>query len=134
MDAEPLEGALRRAFSTAPPEVIAVYLFGSRARGTATARSDVDLGVLYAAPPSPSLESLPFDIEAELERGLGAPVEIVVLNGAPADLVHRVLRDGTLLLDRDPSRRIRFEVQARNEFFDLEPLLARYRAARPPAP
>jgi predicted nucleotidyltransferase len=134
MNAEQLEAALRRAFSTAPPEIIAVYLYGSRARGTATARSDVDLGVLYTAAPSPSLESLPFDIEAELERGLGAPVEIVVLNDAPVDLVHRVLRDGTLLLDRDPSRRIRFEVRARNQFFDLQPLLARYRAARPPAP
>jgi len=134
MHAEQLEEALRRAFSTAPPEIIAVYLYGSRARGTATARSDVDLGVLYRAAPVPSLETLPFDIEAELERGLGAPVEIVVLNDAPVDLVHRVLRDGTLLLDRDPSRRIRFEVKARNEFFDLQPLLARYRAARPPGP
>ena len=134
MNAEQLESALRRAFSTAPPEIVAVYLYGSRARGTATARSDVDLGVLYTAPPSPSLETLPFDIEAELERGLGAPVEIVVLNDAPVDLVHRVLRDGTLLLDRDPPRRIRFEVKARNEFFDLQPLLARYRAGPPPAP
>jgi hypothetical protein len=57
---------------------------------------------------------------------------VVVLNSAPADLVHRVLRDGQLLLDRDRSRRIRFEVKARNEYFDLQPVLARYRAARSP--
>jgi uncharacterized protein len=130
MDADHLEASLRRAFATAPPEIIAVYLYGSRARGTATARSDVDLALLYRTPPPPSLEGLPFDIEAELERGLGVPVEIVVLNDAPVDLVHRVLRDGILLLDRDRSRRIRFEVKARNEFFDLQPHLARYRAAR----
>ena len=131
MDADQLEARLRRAFATAPPEIVAVYLYGSRARGTATARSDVDLAVLYSTPPPPSLESLPFDMEAELERGLGMPVEIVVLNDAAVDLAHRVLRDGTLLLDRDRSRRIRFEIKTRNEFFDLQPFLARYRAARP---
>jgi hypothetical protein len=41
----------------------------------------------------------------------------------------RVLRDGRLLVDRDPSARIAFEVRTRNEAFDLEPILARYRAA-----
>ena len=61
---------------------------------------------------------------------LGVPVQVVALNHAPVDLVHRVLRDGKLLVDRDPSARIRFEVRARNEFFDLKPILDRYRAAR----
>ncbi len=52
---------------------------------------------------------------------------LVVLNRAPPDLVHRVLRDGKLVLDRSPSKRIRFEVKARNEFFDLLPILRQYR-------
>jgi hypothetical protein len=43
------------------------------------------------------------------------------------DLAHRVLRDGLLLLERDRSARIRFEVRARNEYFDLLPHLRRYR-------
>jgi hypothetical protein len=43
------------------------------------------------------------------------------------DLVHRVLRDGVLLLERDRSARIRFEVRARNDYFDLLPHLRRYR-------
>ncbi len=133
MSADDLENRLRRAFATAPPEIIAVYLYGSRARGTATARSDLDLALLYRTPPAATLEGQPFDIEAEIERGLGIPVEIVVLNDAPVDLVHRVLRDGILILDRDRAVRIRFEVKTRNEYFDLQPHLARYRAARPPA-
>ena len=61
---------------------------------------------------------------------LGLPVQLVALNRAPVDLVHRVLRDGKLIVDRDRGRRIRFEVKARNEFFDLQPVLARYRAPR----
>jgi len=55
-------------------------------------------------------------------------VQLVVLNRAPADLVHHVLRDGRLLLDRDRATRIRFEVEPRNEYFDLAPLRSRYRA------
>ena len=133
MNAERLESVLRRASSMAPPEILAVYLYGSQARKTATSRSDVDLAILYAEAPPATLEGLPLDLEADLERVLGRPVEIVVLNRAPVDLIHRVLRDGVLLLDRDAPRRIRFEVKARNEFFDLQPVLARYRAARPSA-
>ena len=94
----------------------------------AKADCDVDIAVLHDADPPASLEGSPFDLEAELERILRLPVHVVALNRAPVDLVHRVLRDGVLLVDRDRSRRIRFEVHVRNEFFDLQPHLARYRA------
>ena len=50
-----------------------------------------------------------------------------MLDRAPVDLVHRVLRDGLLVLDRDPPRRIRFEMRARLEYLDLLPVLRRYR-------
>ncbi|ETW94579.1 MAG: hypothetical protein ETSY1_34205 [Candidatus Entotheonella factor] len=62
---------------------------------------------------------------------MGQPVDVTVLNRAPVDLVHRVLRDGRLLCDRDPSARSRFEVQAHNAYFDLLPYLRQYhRSAR----
>jgi uncharacterized protein len=51
----------------------------------------------------------------------------VILNDAPVDLVHRVLRDRTVLLERDRVARIRFEVHARNMYLDLEPILTAYR-------
>ena len=50
-----------------------------------------------------------------------------MLNGAAPDLTHRVLRDGVLVLDRDQSQRLRFEVQVRNEYFDLESIRRAYR-------
>ena len=109
------------------PHVLAAYLFGSVARGTHGPDSDVDVAVLMERSPEPTLDGFPFDLEAKLEAILSRPTEIVVLNDAPADLVHRVLRDGRLIVDRNPSRRIRFEVQARNEYFDLVPYLKRYR-------
>jgi hypothetical protein len=52
------------------------------------------------------------------------------MNTAPADLVHRILADRTLLVDASPSRRVRFEVDARNRYFDLKPMLDRYRRAK----
>jgi len=68
-----------------------------------------------------------FNLEGLLERTLGQTVQVVVLNNAPPDLIHRVLRDGRILVDRDRAARIRFEVRARNEYFDLLPTLNRYR-------
>ena len=108
----------------------AVYLFGSFARGSAGPRSDIDLGLLYADPPGGRLQDQPFLLEADLSEALGRPVQCVVMNRAPADLVHRILRDQHLLLDLQPSSRVRFEVAARNRYFDLKPFLTRYRAAR----
>jgi predicted nucleotidyltransferase len=127
-----IEQALREFFAAEPGDIIAAYLFGSVARGTAGARSDVDVAVLRAATPPATIESLPLDLERRISGLVGRPAQVAVLNTAPVGLIHRVLRDGVLLLDRAPAARIRFEVKARNEYFDLQPILDRYR--RPPAP
>ena len=104
-----------------------MYLFGSEARGEATDASDVDLGVLYVADPPSTYDGLPLELEGELERLLGRPTQVVAMNHAPVDLRVRVLRDGVLVLDRDPTARVRFEIRTRNEWFDLEPVLREYR-------
>jgi hypothetical protein len=104
--------------------IAAAYLFGSVARGTAGPESDVDVGVLYSGEPPQGLDR--FRLEGEIEDFLGLPVQVVTLDTAPPDLAHRVLL-GKLLLNRDPSRRVRFEVRTHNEFFDLEPDLHLYR-------
>jgi hypothetical protein len=49
---------------------------------------------------------------------------------APVDLIHRILREGRLLAERDTRERVRFEVQARNQYFDLLPHLHRYRRGK----
>jgi predicted nucleotidyltransferase len=131
-DAE-VERALRDFFSTDEASgIAAAWLFGSQARGTVGPASDVDVAVLFEDEPPPGLEGLGLRLEGEIERRLGRPVQVVVMNRAPVDLVHRVLRDGRLLAERNRSRRIAFEVRARNEYFDLEPILRRYRRQAAP--
>ena len=124
------ESRLRSFFETNPDGVIAVYLFGSFARGSERLESDVDVAVLYADAPAKTFDGLPLALEERLERQLGRTVQVVVLNHASADLIHHVLMDGKLLIDRDPSSRIQFEVRARNEYFDLQPILRRYRKTK----
>jgi predicted nucleotidyltransferase len=122
-----LEQRVTEELASADDRLIAAYLFGSVARGTDSSSSDIDVGLLLRTAPSGELDDLRFNLEGNLERALGQRTQVVILNNAPPDLVHRVLRDGRLLLDRDRAARIRFEVRARNEYFDLLPILNRYR-------
>lgn len=126
MNDDDLHERLRQLLSGCD-DLAAAWLFGSRARGRERAGSDVDLGILLRDDPPPTLEGLRLDLQDDLAGALGRPVDLVVLNRAPADLVHRVLRDGELLIENDPSRRVRFEVARRAEYFDLLPVLRRYR-------
>lgn len=131
MEIEDIRRRLGEALSS-DPDVAAVYLFGSFARREAGVQSDVDLAILRRRRPASTLEDRGFDLADHLTEALGHPVDVVVLNDAPVDLVHRVLRDGLLLVENDASARVRFEVAARNAYFDLLPHLERYRrGARP---
>ena len=128
---------LRRAFKGREQGVAAVYLFGSVARGESRPGSDLDVAVLLEpAPECGTYESLRLDLRAELESDLGQEIDFVVLNHAPPDLNHRVLRDAVLVIepDPDPSARVRFEVRARNEYWDLKPYLDQYRRSRTVSP
>ena len=122
-----LVNILRAALAQRHGGLVCAYLFGSHARGDAVSESDVDVAVLLARDPPRTLIGLHLDLADDLTGAVGRPVDLVILNRAPVDLIHRVLRDGLLLLDLDRSARIRFEVRARNEYFDLLPHLQRYR-------
>lgn len=127
MDCERITREIRELLAVVEDEVVCAYLFGSLARGSATEASDIDLAVLLRDRPEGRLTDLRFMLEGRIERATGRTTQVVVLNDAPPDLVHHVFLDAKLLLDRDPGARARFEVRARNEYFDLLPVLELYR-------
>ncbi len=84
-----------RQFMSTQEDVVAAYLFGSRAEGRARPQSDVDIAVLLAD----TLDSETrlfrrLRLGADLEKLLGCPVDLVVLNDAPIRLKHQVLAHG----------------------------------------
>ena len=118
---------LARASLAGDSRLLAAYLFGSRARGTASSESDLDIAVLFSEPIDHRLGGPLDQLRDAVERACGRRCDLIDLRTAPADLVHRVLRDSQLLLDRNPSARSAIEVLRRNEYFDLLPYLRQYR-------
>lgn len=109
--------------------IVCAYLFGSQARQQAGALSDVDVAVLF----EPSLSSserfgMELALASGLERRLRRPVDLVVLNGAPPALAHRVVRDGVVVVSRDDQQRTRFEASVMSEYLDFRDVLDRYDA------
>jgi predicted nucleotidyltransferase len=101
-------------------EVRAAFLFGSYARGEARPESDIDVAVLLEATARASDRGeLLRRLISELGREVAADrVDVVVLDDAPPALAFRVLRDGKLLLDRDPVALHRFRVRTYSRHAD----------------
>ena len=123
--------AVEAFFRARPDGFAAVYVFGSVGRGEPHAGQRRRRRLCCSRGTAPAtLEGSRGDIAEALERVIGRAVDSVVLNRAPADLVHRVLRDGRLVLETDRAARVAFEVRLRREFFDLQPILEEYRRPR----
>lgn len=101
---------------TSVPDVIAIYLFGSFARGDSNRESDVDLAVLAARPIDSNLR---FELEGRLEEKLRQSVDLVDLRRASAVFRVQILKDATLLVDGDPGRRAEFECFALSNYARL---------------
>lgn len=131
MKADTLIRTLETYFREGTVPVVCAYLFGSYARAEQGPDSDVDLAVLFLKNvDSGGVVGPATTLRGDLERLIRREVDLVDMRKAPVDLIHRILRDGRLLLDRDPTERIRFEVDARNRYFDLVPYLRQYRRGR----
>ncbi len=123
-----LTNDIRGFFEAFPDDNLScAYLFGSAARDELRPDSDIDIAVLFNVTPPSTLATSGVALAGKLEDIIGRRVDLIVLNRSAPDLIHRVLRDGILLFDRDPAQRVRFEVKARNAYFDLKPYLDAYR-------
>ena len=109
------------------PEVLEAYLFGSHARGTAQAHSDIDIAVYVD---ESRVEESAFGYRAQLTTLLIAglhnnDIDLLVLNHAPPVLYYHVLRDGVRILSRDLMETTTREGYAVSRYCDFVPHLAK---------
>lgn len=90
------------------------YLHGSRAAGTASPNSDIDIAAYFQG-------QSPATFEVLLPPG----VDLVVLNDAPLELAGRIALHGVLLFEEDPGARVAWEATTRKIYLDERPRLER---------
>ena len=112
------------------PDVLAVYLYGSRALGLERKDSDWDLALLFPRGHSLNPKVL-LQLNAELSKIAGSPVEASSLN-AEEFLVHakEVVADGAVLFSSDEESRLEFETRVLSNYArfceDRRPILESY--------
>ncbi|BCJ87162.1 type VII toxin-antitoxin system MntA family adenylyltransferase antitoxin [Effusibacillus dendaii] len=79
------------------PEVLRVTLFGSRARGDESARSDIDLAVKAPALSQRKWLELVMSLE-QMDTLL--PIDVVRWEEAPTDLKSKITQEGKVLYER----------------------------------
>jgi len=98
------------------PSLIALYRFGSQAKGTARPDSDIDLAIL-ARDPIPNIRR--FEIAQELAAQLHLDVDLVDLRTASTVMRMQVLSTGTCLDAPDEPAHREFEMYAYSDYARL---------------
>ena len=97
------------------PNLLAVYAFGSRVQGTASAESDLDLAVLVAGYADPLVL---WQLAGELAETAGCPVDLLDLRAASTVMQHQILTGGQCWWAKD-TRAALFEAAMLSEMTAL---------------
>lgn len=99
------------------PNVALAFLFGSFAKGTASADSDVDVAVLFDEMPDAYRINA---LRDRLATVLKADVDIVVLNSASPIIRMQVLKYGVVICRKTEAAYNNFYVDTFNQYTDLK--------------
>jgi predicted nucleotidyltransferase len=108
-----------RSVLMSEPRVGYALVFGSCARGTAHARSDLDVAIGTDAPLD--VHQLG-DLVVRIESASGRNVDLVLLDEAPPALAYRVFRDGVVVVERDRPALVRRKARAILDYLDFKPI------------
>lgn len=114
--------ALRRILQD-DPRIEYALLFGSSARGTAHAGSDLDIAIGLAA----RVVMKPLElgaVVAKLESAAGQAVDVLILDEAPAAIAYRVFRDGQVIVEKNHRALAERKARAILEYLDFQPIEA----------
>ncbi len=117
---EDMVDKLRNVLAT-EEDVAYALLFGSGGRGALRPTSDVDVAVELRAGTPRDTTTLGY-LAARLESATERPVDLVLMDEAPAPLAYRIFRDGRLVIERDHSALVRRKAQAILQYLDFKPV------------
>ena len=115
---------LRAAISSGPPLRLAV-LFGSRATGRATTRSDADVGIVPMDRQLVLGEELA--LASALSAACGLEVDVVRLDEDAPLLGREVAHSGLLLFEAEPGTFTAWRATAMSRFIEFEEIIAPHR-------
>jgi len=97
--------------------IIAVWLFGSRAREDSRSNSDIDIALLLE---DNQIGSFPYlDFKVSLERVLNGNVDLIILNGSGEVLKHQVRKYGKIVFESSAKKRKQWEILSRKFYQDF---------------
>jgi hypothetical protein len=126
MTSQHIQTALTRYFRH-DRRIVAAYLFGSHARGSAGPESDVDIALLLRSDiPRARYADLRLRYTCALLKALRTDrVDLLLLNAAGPLAKHQVYSKGKLVFCRDARRTLRAKDLASSEYLDFLPFRRR---------
>jgi predicted nucleotidyltransferase len=105
--------AVRESVLEVLPDAVAIYVYGSIARGDEGPGSDVDVAVLL--PPNRRIDD-PLGLMAAIAARVGRDVDVVDLRGAGDTLRGEVLREGRTVFAADADAVLDWEASAMSRY------------------
>ncbi len=102
-------------FGSRRKEIVAIYIFGSRATGKHRNGSDIDIAIMIHGTVG-GMERV--RLETSLSNLLKRDTDVIIFNQATPLLQHQILKYGCVVFEKDPRERIKQEVMARREYLD----------------
>lgn len=102
-------------------DIVAVYLYGSRAKGEETCKSDLDLAILFKKPLTKYEKILDLGVEIQKVVGDAFFVDVREIHKSLSPVfLGEVISNGRVVFCSDESERIKFEVGAMRAINDSE--------------
>lgn len=115
-----MDDALRRVLDL-EPDLLYALVFGSVSRGSQRPDSDVDIAVEFRPGAARDVRTVG-RLASRLESATRRPVDLVLLDEAPAPLAYRVFGHGRLLIERDHAALVVRKARVIAEYLDWKPI------------
>jgi predicted nucleotidyltransferase len=104
--------------------ILFAYIFGSFV--SEDGFKDIDVGVFISSVGNKSPLKLELKLEGEIGDAIHIPVDIRIINNAPASFIYNVLKGGIVIVDNNKSLRSDFEGLVYKKYFDFQHLRNEY--------